>query len=73
MFGNRIDSTLPCAQMLRMPLWVGIWSEKFSLAIFSAGHKKLSGSSIGNDLASIAQNGGRFGAPARRVRARFFR
>jgi hypothetical protein len=23
--------------MLRVPLWVGIWSEKFSLAIFSAG------------------------------------
>ena len=39
--------------MLRVPLWVGIWSENFSLAIFSTGRNKLSGSSIGNELGIV--------------------
>ena len=39
--------------MLRVPLWVGIWSENFSLAIFSTGRNKLNSSSIGNELGIV--------------------
>jgi hypothetical protein len=49
MFVNRIESTLPCAQMLRVTLCVGIWSENFLWQFFPRGRKKLSGSSIGNE------------------------
>jgi hypothetical protein len=35
--------------MLRVPLWVGIWSENFSLAIFPRRRNKLNSSSIGNE------------------------
>jgi hypothetical protein len=60
--------------MLRVPLWVGIWSKNFSLAIFSAGAQQTQQLQHRQRVGySIAQNGGRFGAPARRVRAPFFR
>ena len=53
MFVNRIESTLPWAQMLRVPLWVGIWSENFLWQFFPRGRNKLNGSSIGNELAIV--------------------
>ncbi len=53
MFVNRIESTLPCAQMLRVTLWVGIWSENFLWQFFPRGRNKPSGSSIGNELGVV--------------------